>query len=353
MNRRGQMLILLSTLIVGVTVVYFLLQSSTLPEEARLSGIQQQHMAANSLGVALEKTLLPRILVSSANAALRAIVQGMDAETPEISSEQLDDLLTRTMLDGGTGGLPVPEDSVMYNRTIPVQLELLANLTNETVRLVPRFENVDDLSVRVAQDEESGEWFLRIEANVVFSLNSSVAYWYRNATIVTNMSIFGLPDPYLYRKGAVTDTFHPEIDVLQVSPRGLDVVREAIAGRKYFKDPQGLCFIDRLMGREDAPTHPACAIGAFINPAEPFPLSPRTASYMDYCFLNEDEARCGTQLREVKGITFPNGNVEGFLLNPSAIGGHELDACGLICTYVVEDGQGSWDCQNGEPSCSD
>ena len=169
-------------------------------------------------------------------------------------------------------------------------------------------------------------WFITVEADVTFKVTTAeeTASWEKKSTIVADISIEGLVDPYylintngvyenrIRKSGASFDEWN------------LGKVTDFIADGNYthFADGNSPDFISRFTG--SVTPSACCGIESLVNPGK---TPANSASYADYLFWSSADSCVSptVNLYEVNGISSP------FKLDMDHINKYNLEAGTQLC----------------------
>ena len=314
-SRRGVFFTLSAVLLMMIIVTSFSVGRRSLPLTRDIPLVRTRAIQANAYLRSLESSLLPTILADSGRRALLAMVNYTKETNLSIPADEVDSTFTELMMNGTISGTGY---GYMAGATVRERMAAVADLAWNTSRINDT-TGEGQLEFVLAQDNRTGPWYVRAEANVTLVVNATLMSWEKPALVSANIPLEGLEDPYY----ALNPSRNPA--------RYLPVIRRApVAGgdwsfasfllhvrnMTYVTNEMGEApdFLTRL-GNNSQPGSGCCGIESPVNPSEDrlnysiFAPKHFNWSTIDHCLFGE---RCGENLYDITGFTNETPGNDGY-----------------------------------------
>ena len=298
-NKKGLFLTFISIALVAAMIAIFAPPNISIEKD--LSGVKARVENVNDYVFDLENVYLKDTLNAIGRRAIIALIDYMQEETIRTGTEvfltNFHDDFSEVLLDGTIGGTPIDNfinPDIMAGNTYNDKLEEIRDKANEASNIDTIFDPITANNIGVQQ---LVPWSINVEANISFIVTTAegTATWTRNATIVTDISIERLRDPYYLAKtnGAYesiinrTGTKFDEWEINKVK----DLIRNG--NYTHFQNSNAPNFLSRFVN--DVTPSSCCGIESLVNPNAPA-ISNKDVSYADYWYWS-DAANCAAPPR--------------------------------------------------------
>ena len=248
----------------------------------------------------LENVYLERTLQSAGIKTIISLIRYMQAKGQFLTDFEAD--FKEVMLNGTINKVPIDSitgQNIMKDNTY-------TNLTNKIINVSKNVFNVDTtFTINDIKVYQIRPWFVNVDANVSFSVNSETASWNKeNAIIKAEIEIENFNDPYylistggsyvnkIRRSGTKFDEWNVE--------KVKDFIRDG--NYTHWENGNAPSFIMRFTN--DLGASICCGIENLVNPNNPA-ISDKDVSYADYKYWSTAPLCPNPNLYIVNGITGP------------------------------------------------
>ncbi len=314
-SRRGVFFTLSAVLLMMIIVTSFSIGRRALPLTRDIPLVRTRAIQTNAYLRSLESSILPTILADSGRRALLAMVNYTKVTGP-ISPDEVNSTFTELLMTGNISG---SNYGYMAGATVPERMAQVADLAWNTSRITTLYVLNGNLSL--VQDNLTGPWYVRAEANVTLIVNAILMSWEKDALVSAKIPIEGLEDPYYAFQ-------YPSRNRGQGKPY-LPVIRRApvsggnwsfasflahVRNMTYVKNIEAPDFLTRLTNNSQ-PGSECCGIESPVNPSpdrlnySDFASKHFNWSYIDHCLFGE---RCAENLHNIIGFTNETPGNDGY-----------------------------------------
>lgn len=321
-GRRGVFFTLSAVLLMMIIITSFSIGRRALPLTRDIPLVRTRAIQTNAYLRSLESSLLPTILADSGRRAFLAMVNYTKVTGQPLNSNDVNSNFTELMMNGTINGTYY---GYMANATVPERMAQVADLAWNTSRIstLYSFNGAPGEEFVLAQDNRTGPWHVRAEANVTLVVNATLMSWEKDALISADIPIEGLEDPYYAFQ-------YPSRNRGQGKPY-LPVIRRApvsggnwsfaaflahVRNMTYTTNDMGEApdFLTRLTNRSQ-PGSECCGIEAPVNPSpdrlnySDFASKHFNWSYIDHCLFG---GLCAENLYDITGFTNDTPGNDGY-----------------------------------------
>lgn len=223
-----------------------------------------------------------------------------------------DDYTNGTMYSSDSPSIMVNIDDVigqpiMQGNTL---LERLESIENASRRILFIETDFDLGNVTIYQNNDTAHWYVRVDMNISYNVNSSIAFWKNSISVSSFLSILGLEDPYYYvMSGGIPNIIENELESITTEYLtknflwNLTYLKQHINYMTYKPEEQAPSFLMRFINNTGASL--CCGIESII-----YHSVDKNMTYIDYCFWNEtcpgSDPDGNYSLYNITGITTPS-----------------------------------------------
>jgi len=322
LGKKGMFLTFISISIIAVLIIMFTPSDVNLRKD--ISVVETRASNVNSYVLDLEDVYLARTLESSGIKTIISLISYTNKTRGFLTNFEAN--FKEVILNGTINKVPIDSitgQNIMKDSTY-------TNLTNKIVNASKNVFNVDTtFTINNVKVYQIRPWFVNVDANVSFSVNSETASWNKeNAIIKAEIEIENFNDPYYLvstggnyaNKIRKSGTRFDEWNVGKVK----DFIRDGNYTR--WENGNAPSFVMRFTNDLSAST--CCGIESIVNPNNPA-ISDKDVSYADYKYWSSTPVCPNSNLYIVNGITgpfplFPNfkldlDHVVRYNLTPNAV----------------------------------
>lgn len=333
-NKKGLFLTFISIAIVAAMIAIFAPPNISIEKD--ISAVKARVENVDDYVFDLENVYLKNTLNAIGRRAIIALIDYTQEETIRTGTTvfltNFHDDFSEVLLDGTIDGTPIDNfinPDIMTGNTYNDKLDEIRDTANNAFNVDTIFDPITDNNIGVQQLDP---WSINVEANISFTVTTAegTATWTRNATVITDISIEGLRDPYYLAKtnGAYeniinqTGTKFDEWNVNKVK----DFIRNG--NYTHFQNSNAPNFLSRFVN--DITASSCCGIESMVNPNNPASGSPKDVSYVDYMYWN-DAVNCASPPRSLFRVNAINTDFPNFKFDLEHLAKYKLTADSQIC----------------------
>ena len=302
LGKKGIFLTFIAISIIATLIIMLTPSDINLSEDAQ--AIKTRVSNVNNYVFDLENVYLERTLQSAGIKTIISLIRYMQAKGQFLTDFEAD--FKEVMLNGTINKVPIDSitgQNIMKGNTY-------TNLTNKIINVSKNVFNVDTaFTINGVKAYQVRPWFVNVDANVSFSVNSETASWNKeNAIIKAEIEIESFNDPYYListggsyaNKIRKSGTRFDEWNVGKVK----DFIRDGNYTR--WENSNAPSFIMRFTN--DLSASPCCGIESLVNSTNP-DISDKDVSYADYKYWSTSSLCPNSNLYLINGISdgeFPN-----------------------------------------------
>ncbi len=286
-KKKGIFFTFISLTIAAVFILLYTPQADiTLQKDTQ--SIRSRINDINSYANDLEHAYYETVLRATTHKAILSLILYMNSTGNYLANFNAS--FSEVMINGTINGLPIDsitKKKIMSNNT-------LINWTNILIKTSQDTHNIN-VSVRINKVSafQTKPWNVDSMLNIDYDVKSNVAQWKKsNVTIMTTISIEGLPDPYYIIN---TNKKHaPEVkrSSVEFNKWNLTYVREHLRNTTYvhWQDSEAPSFLMRFTNTIEASN--CCGIESLVDPNK-ISQPDQRESYVDYLFwTHEYNSQC-------------------------------------------------------------
>ena len=333
LNKKGLFLTFISIAIVAAMIAVFTPPNISLEKD--ISAVKARVENVDDYVFDLENVYLENTLNAIGRRAIIALIDYMQEETIRTGTEvflaDFHAAFSEVLLDGKIGGVPIDnfiEPNIMTANTYNDKLNEIKNKAQKSFNVGTSFNPVTPNDIRVQQ---LTPWFVNVEMDVSFTVTTAegTATWTRNVTIITDIAVERLKDPYYLVKtnGAYeniinrTGTKFDEWNANKVK----DFIRNG--NYTHFQSSNAPNFLSRFIN--DVAASSCCGIESLVNPNNPA-ISNKDVSYADYRYWS-DAANCASPPRSLFRVNAINAEFPNFKFDLDHLAKYKLTADQQLC----------------------
>ncbi|MEK6876623.1 MAG: hypothetical protein AABX63_04375, partial [Nanoarchaeota archaeon] len=283
----------------------------------------------------LENVYLENTLNAIGRRAIIALIDYMQEETIRTGTQvfltNFHDGFSEVLMDGTIGGTPIDnliDPNIMTGKTYNNKLNEIKNKAQKAFNVDTAFNPITPNDIRVQQ---LSPWFVNVEMDVSFTVTTAegTATWTRAVTIITDIAIDNLRDPYYLAKTSGSY----ENKIIQTHTKfnewNVNKVKDHIRDGTYvhFQNSNAPNFLSRFVN--DVTASSCCGIESLVNPNNPA-ISSKDVSYSDYRYWS-DAANCANPTRSLFRVNVINAEFPNFKFDLDHLAKYKLTADAQIC----------------------
>jgi len=333
LNKKGLFLTFISIAIVAAMIAIFTPPNISLEKD--ISAVKARVENVNDYVFDLENVYLENTLNAVGRRTIIALIDYMQEETimtgTEVFLTNFHDDFSEGLLDGTIGGTPIDNlinPDIMTGNTYNDKLSEIRNKANEAFNVDTVFNPITSNDIRVQQ---LSPWFINVEMDVSFMVTTAegTATWTREVTIITDIAIENLRDPYYLAKTNGAYENRIKRTGTKFDEWNVDKVKDFIRDGNYthFQNSNAPNFLSRFVDEVSASS--CCGIESLVNPNNPA-ISNKDASYADYRYWS-DAANCASPPRSLFTVNAVNAEFPNFKFDLDHLAKYRLAADEQIC----------------------
>ena len=331
-NKKGLFLTFISIVIVAAMIAIF--TPSNISLEKDISAVKARVENVDDYVFDLENVYLENTLNAIGRRTIIALIDYMGTERLFLTN--FHDDFSQVILDGTIdhptkGTQPIDnfiEPNIMTGNTYNDKLNEIKNKSQKAFNVGTAFNLITPNNITVQQ---SSPWFVNVEMDVSFTVTTAegTATWTRDATIITDIAVERLRDPYYLAK---TNGDYGNIinrTGTKFNEWNADKVKDFIRNGNYthFQNSNAPNFLSRFVDGVSASG--CCGIESLVNPNNPA-ISNKDVSYADYGYWS-DAANCANPPRSLFRVNAINAEFPNFKFDLNHLAKYKLTADEQIC----------------------
>ena len=310
LNKKGLFLTFISIAIVAAMIAIFTPPNISLEKD--ISAVKARVENVDNYVFDLENVYLENTLNAIGRRTIIALIDYMGTEGVFLAN--FHDGFSEVLLDGAIGGIPIDsfiEPNIMTANTYNDKLNEIKNKAQKAFNVGTSLNPITPDNIRVQQ---LSPWLVNVEMDVSFTVTTAegTATWTRDVTIITNIAVERLRDPYYLVKtnGAYENIINRT--GTKFDEWNADKVKDFIRNGNYthFQSGNAPNFLSRFV--DDVSASGCCGIESLVNPNKPG-ISNKDVSYADYRYWSDTPTCPNPNLYTINGIS--NGEFPNFKLD--------------------------------------
>lgn len=310
LGKKGMFLTFISISIIAVLIIMFTPSDINLRKD--ISVVETRASNVNNYVMDLENVYLERTLQSAGIKTIISLISYTNKTKVFLTNFEAN--FKEVILNGTINKVPIDSltgKNIMKDSTY-------TNLTNKIVNVSKNVFNVDTtFTINNVKAYQIRPWFVNVDANISFSVNSETASWSKEDVIIkTEIEIENFNDPYYLVSTGGSYVNKIRKSGIRFDEWNVGKVKDFIRDGNYthWENSNAPSFIMRFTN--DLSASPCCGIESLVNPNKLSTLglpSNVDVSYADYQFWSTTPSCPNSNLYIINGIS--DGEFQNFKLD--------------------------------------